>query len=69
MPANSETFHLAPASQEIQTLLRNVPDHPSPLSCLTKFKGYIKENCQTFLDAIPIRLKLKIRSLDVVTFR
>lgn len=66
---NSEMFHLAPESQEIQTQFANEPKHPSLLSCLTKFKSYIKKNYQTFLDAIPIRPKLKIRSLAVVTFQ
>lgn len=66
---NSEMFCLTLESQEIQTQFANEPKHPSLLSCLTKFKGYIKKNYQTFLDAIPIRLKLKIRSLAVVTFQ
>lgn len=57
---------LAPKSQEIQ--FANVPKHPLPLSPLTKFKGYIKKNDQTF-DAIPIWPKLKITRLDVVTFQ
>lgn len=66
---NREMFCLAPESQEVQTQFANEPKHPSPWSCLTKFKGYIKKNYQTFLDAIPIRPKLKIRSLAVVTFQ
>lgn len=65
----NEIFHLTPKSQEVQTWFANVPKHLSPLSCLTKFKGYIKKNYQTFLDAIPIRPKLKITSLDVVTLQ
>lgn len=62
---SSEMAQLTQKSHEIQPA--NIPEHPSLLSRLTGFKGYIKKTYQTFLDAIPIQPKLKI-SLDVVTF-
>lgn len=68
MPTNSEIYSISPQKAKEFKLFANVPKHPSPLSCLTKFKGYIKKNYQTFLDATAIHPKLKI-NLDVVTFQ